>query len=148
MAWKGDLKIYTVTVSIQCNTICPHPPPHPPTPLTSSQLRYSPSFNQNKSIFYSTCISSFPWKSLPSAKKPLHNQKMDPYRYNGEKYFSFRIGIFFIIPYYNVAQNSLKYWYSVYKLNAEQKCSFWIETKSDRKIVHIIIINFSSILLA
>lgn len=146
MAWKGDLKIYTVTVSIQCNTICPHTPP----PLTSSQIRYSPSFNQNKSIFYSTCISSFPWKSLPSAKKPLHNQKMDPYRYNGEKYFSFRIGIFFIIPYYNVAQNSLKYWYSQF-INSMQNKNVLSELKqnqTDRKIVHIIIINFSSILLA
>lgn len=144
MAWKGDLKIYTHCLynAIQF-VLTPHP-------LTSSQLRYSPSFNQNKSIFYSTCISSFPWKSLPSAKKPLHNQKMDPYRYNGEKYFSFRIGIFFIIPYYNVAQNSLKYWYSQF-INSMQNKNVLSELKqnqTDRKIVHIIIINFSSILLA
>lgn len=127
MAWKGDLKIYTVTVSIQCNTICPHPtPPYilPTQILTLLQPK------QINFLFYMHFF--FPLKILAKCKKKLHNQKMDPYRYNGEKYFSFRIGIFFIIPYYNVAQNSLKYWYSVYKLNAEQKCSFWIETKSNR----------------
>lgn len=122
----------------------PTPPPlHPPKSDT-----HPPSTKTNQfSILHAFLLSL---ENPCQVQKKLHNQKMDPYRYNGEKYFSFRIGIFFIIPYYNVAQNSLKYWYSQF-INSMQNKNVLSELKqnqTDRKIVHIIIIIFSSILLA
>lgn len=121
----------------------PTPPLHPPKSDT-----HPPSTKTNQfSILHAFLLSL---ENPCQVQKKLHNQKMDPYRYNGEKYFSFRIGIFFIIPYYNVAQNSLKYWYSQF-INSMQNKNVLSELKqnqTDRKIVHIIIINFNSILLA
>lgn len=145
MAWKGDLKIYTVTVSIQCNTICPHtPPPYilPTQILTLLQPK------QINFLFYMHFF--FPLKILAKCKKNYIIRKWILIDTMERNIFLSELEYFSLFPYYNVAQNSLKYWYSQF-INSMQNKNVLSELKqnqTDRKIVHIIIINFSSILLA